>query len=227
MTKILRLAVPLALAGVLLTAGVQLGTGRNLHKSPVTNQTGSARTAVAASEPPETDNALRPHPSPTPPPPPPTPHAAPKPAAPVEGAFVRAPAPPPPAPPKPPPPPRIVVGSTQQAYINSDRGSAGLRGLTWSSCLAAVAARQARAMASAGQIYHGSGVQQDWACGLGSVQTGENVGVWGGGVNDAAINSLFMGSAPHRANIMGPYHYVGTAWAVAANGAAYIAVEFA
>lgn len=82
-------------------------------------------------------------------------------------------------------------------------------------------------MAGAGQIFHGSGVNQDWGCHLGSRQTGENVGVWGAGANDGAINSLFMASAPHRANIMGPYHYVGTAWVVGANGNGYIAVEFA
>jgi len=37
---------------------------------------------------------------------------------------------------------------------------------------------------------------------------------------------MFMNSAEHRANILGPYRYVATAWAVAPNGAAYIAVEF-
>jgi hypothetical protein len=37
---------------------------------------------------------------------------------------------------------------------------------------------------------------------------------------------MFMASGDHRANIMGPYHFVATAWAVAANGFAYIAVEF-
>jgi uncharacterized protein YkwD len=37
---------------------------------------------------------------------------------------------------------------------------------------------------------------------------------------------MFMNSAGHRANILGPYHYVGTAWVVAPNGYGYIAVEF-
>jgi uncharacterized protein YkwD len=35
-----------------------------------------------------------------------------------------------------------------------------------------------------------------------------------------------MGDAPHRANILGPYHYVGVAWVLGANGSAYLAVEF-
>jgi uncharacterized protein YkwD len=37
---------------------------------------------------------------------------------------------------------------------------------------------------------------------------------------------MFMNSPEHRANILGPYHYVATAWVVAPNGYAYIAVEF-
>jgi uncharacterized protein YkwD len=159
-----------------------------------------------------------------------------QPAAPVAAATVVAlksappavaPAPPvPPAPPAP-APPAIVVGSGQQALINQDRAAAGLPPLNWSGCLASIAAGQANAMAASGSIFHGNGVQQDWGCGLGSSQTGENVGVWGSGINDAGINQLFMASAPHRANIMGPYHYVGTAWVVSSSGKGYIAVEFA
>ena len=80
-------------------------------------------------------------------------------------------------------------------------------------------------MAAAGAISHAGGANQDLGCGLGQ-QAGENVGFWSGGINDPQLNSMFMNSAGHRANIMGPYHYVGTAWTVAANGAAYIAVEF-
>ncbi len=82
-------------------------------------------------------------------------------------------------------------------------------------------------MAATGSIFHGNGVNQDFGCGLGSRQTGENVGYWSGGINDAQLNTMFMNSPEHRANIMGPYHYVGTAWAVARNGYGYITVEFA
>jgi len=122
--------------------------------------------------------------------------------------------------------PPLVIGSAQQSLINQDRASAGLPPLSWSGCLAGIAGGQAQAMAAAGTIFHGNGVQRDWSCGLNSAQTGENVGVWGAGINDAGINQLFMGSAGHRANILGPYHYVGTAWVVS-GGKGYIAVEFA
>jgi uncharacterized protein YkwD len=123
-------------------------------------------------------------------------------------------------------PQAIVIGSAQQALINSDRAAAGLPPLQWSSCLAGVAYSNAVRMANAGAISHAGGVSADFGCGLGSAQTGENVGYWSGGINDAQLNTMFMNSPGHRANIMGPYRYVGTAWKVAANGAAYIAVEF-
>jgi len=151
-----------------------------------------------------------PEPSPTPPP-------AVAPAAPAAAAPAR------PAPR--PAPPAIVVGSTQQALINQDRAANGLGPLTWSSCLYSVAKSNAARMAAAGAISHANGPQVDLTCGLGN-QAGENVGWWSAGINDTQLNTMFMNSAGHRANILGPYHYVATAWVVAPNGAGYIAVEF-
>lgn len=121
----------------------------------------------------------------------------------------------------------IVIGSTQQALINRDRASAGLGPLTWNSCLASVAVSNAVRLSRQGWVppYHTNGPQVDLGCRLGN-QAGENVGYWSGGINDSQLNTMFMNSPEHRANIMGPYHYVGTAWAVGAGGAAYIAVEF-
>lgn len=162
------------------------------------------------------DHSNRPYFPPTPPPAPPV-DAAPA-AAGNATTVVSAPAPLP-------APPPVVVGSTQQAYINADRAGAGLGPLTWNSCLAGIAYQSALRMANQGFISHAGGSSQDLGCGLGG-QAGENVGYWTGGVNDAQLNSMFMGSGDHRANIMGPYHYVASAWAVASNGYAYIAVEF-
>ncbi|HEY8810997.1 MAG TPA: CAP domain-containing protein [Candidatus Dormibacteraeota bacterium] len=127
--------------------------------------------------------------------------------------------------PRPAAPPAIVVGSTQQALINQDRAAAGLGPLNWSSCLAGIAYQNALRMANAGAISHAGGANADLGCGLGN-QGGENVGYWSGGINDSQLNTMFMNSAGHRANIMGPYHYVGTSWVRAANGYGYIAVEF-
>lgn len=123
------------------------------------------------------------------------------------------------------PRPPLVIGSYQQVLINGDRARAGLGPLTWSSCLLSVAVANARRMAAQGYISHTNGAYADLNCHLG-FQGGENVGWWSGGINDVQLNSMFMASPDHRANIMGPYHYVASAWAVASNGYAYIAVEF-
>jgi uncharacterized protein YkwD len=80
-------------------------------------------------------------------------------------------------------------------------------------------------MAAQGFISHTNGPTVDLGCRLGNF-AGENVGYWTGGVNDAQLNTMFMNSPDHRANIMGPYRYVATAWVKASNGVAYIAVEF-
>jgi uncharacterized protein YkwD len=119
----------------------------------------------------------------------------------------------------------IVIGSTQQALINQDRARYGLRPLTWSSCLASVAISNAARMAAANRMWHANGVYSDLACHLGN-RTGENIGYWSGGVADSRLNTMFMNSPEHKANILGPYRYVATAWRVASNGTAYIAVEF-
>jgi len=74
-------------------------------------------------------------------------------------------------------------------------------------------------------LSHTNGPQVDLTCGLGH-QAGENIGYWSAGINDTRLNSMFMASPEHYANIMGPYHYVATAWVVAPNGYGYIAVEF-
>ena len=129
------------------------------------------------------------------------------------------------APARPAAPPAIVVGSTQQAMINADRARNGLGPLTWNGCLYNVAVANARRIAAQGYLSHTNGPSADLACGLGH-QGGENIGWYSGGINDSWMNSKFMASPEHYANIMGPYHYVATAWVVAPNGYGYIAVEF-
>ena len=124
-----------------------------------------------------------------------------------------------------PPPPRATGGSGQSGLINQDRAAAGLAPLRWSGCLAAIALQNATRMAAQGFISHTNGPTLDLGCGLGT-RAGENVGYLSNGVNDAQMNAMFMASPEHRANILGPYHYVGVSWVVAPNGFAYVAVEF-
>jgi len=147
------------------------------------------------------------------------PSPAPDPAPPVAAGGSRAPAPPAAA------APSIVVGSTQQALINQDRAANGLGPLTWSGCLYNVAVSNARRIAAQQYLSHTNGPSMDLTCGLGR-QAGENIGYWSGGINDPQLNTMFMNSPDHRANILGPYRYVATAWVVGSNGYGYIAVEF-
>jgi uncharacterized protein YkwD len=151
----------------------------------------------------------------------PTPSAPPQPVA---GRAPQGPARPKPAP-APAAPPQVAVGTGQWGLINQDRHAAGLAPLQWSPCLANVATGQAARMAVQGYISHANGRSLDLACHLGP-RASESIGFQGGGINDAAMNAWFMGDPLHRANIMGPYHYVGVAWVTAPNGTAYLAVEF-
>jgi uncharacterized protein YkwD len=153
----------------------------------------------------------------------PTPIPTPTPAPPaVAPPAVRMPAP---AAPRPVPPAPPAIGSQQQALINGDRTGAGLSPLVWNPCLAGIAYQNAGRMAAQGYISHTNGPRLDLGCHLGN-RAGENVGYTSGGVNDSQLNTLFVNSPEHRANIMGPYHFVGTSWVVAPNGYGYVAVEF-
>ena len=120
---------------------------------------------------------------------------------------------------------RVALGTGQWGLINQDRQRAGLAPLLWNDCLATIAKQQAARMASQGYISHANGRTLDLGCHLGT-RTGENIGFQSGSINDAAMNTWFMGDAPHRANILGPYHYVGVAWVWGNNRTAYLAVEF-
>jgi len=98
--------------------------------------------------------------------------------------------------------------------------------LTWSTCLYNVARYEAAHLATPGvNFQHYDGVSRDLACRLGG-QVGENIGWYSGGINDSKLNTMFLNSPEHKANILGPYQYVATAWAVRSDGRAYIEVEF-
>jgi uncharacterized protein YkwD len=178
------------------------------HNTTAYSQIAARTPVVVASSPlPKLDSGAYQHLVPTPPPPPPPQAAAAGSRAAGGGG--------------------IVVRTTQQQLINQDRAAAGLGPLSWSDCLYSVAASNAGRLSRQGWTapYHTNGPSQDLGCGLGH-QAGENVGYWSAGVNDSKLNTMFMNSAEHHANIMGPYRYVATAWAVAPNGYAYVAVEF-
>jgi DNA-binding CsgD family transcriptional regulator/uncharacterized protein YkwD len=119
---------------------------------------------------------------------------------------------------------RTQVGSTLQALINRDRAAAGLPPLAWKDCLAAVALLNAQRMAAQGYVSTTNGVVLDRECRLGSIPPAEDLSYWST-INDGAANSLFLANPVQRGNILGPFHYIGTAWAVSPTGIAFIAVE--
>lgn len=118
------------------------------------------------------------------------------------------------------------TGSPLQTLINQDRAAAGLPPLAWSDCLASVAQQNAQRIANQGFLSHTDGPTVDLTCGTGATSAGENIAYISSGIDDAQVNTMYMNSAPHKANILGNYNYVGTAWVVAPNGYGYNAEEF-
>jgi uncharacterized protein YkwD len=208
------------LGAIVLFLAVAFGTASVLRQNPTTSLASNRTVAAAAQAEVASGVATRvatPSSSPTASPKPRPSATRPVAAAPVRRAVPQSTA--------------VVIVSTQQALINQDRARYGLRPLKWSSCLASIAYSNALRMANQGFISHTNGPTRDLGCGLG-YHAGENVGYWsGGGLTqvqlDYKLNTMFMNSPDHRANILSSYYrYVGTAWKTGANGAHYIAVEF-
>ena len=110
------------------------------------------------------------------------------------------------------------------SFINSQRAGSGLPSLGSHAGLAGVAARHAAEMASAGKLFHSSNLGAKVSSVLAWQGVGENVGV---GTSMAAVNSMFMQSAAHRANILGNYDLVGIGTATSADGRLWVTQVFA
>ena len=109
---------------------------------------------------------------------------------------------------------------TMVGRINSSRSAAGLAPLETYWDLTDDAVAHSGRMLDRGEIYHNTA--------LGSVtgvwqSLGENVGM---GVDLAALQSAFMASAGHRANILGDYNYVGVGIKTDSGGVNWVTVVF-
>lgn len=109
---------------------------------------------------------------------------------------------------------------TMVGRINSSRSAAGLAPLETYWDLTDDAVAHSGRMLDRGEIYHNTA--------LGSVTgvwqgLGENVGM---GVDLAALQSAFMASAAHRANILGDYNYVGVGIKTDSGGVNWVTVVF-
>jgi len=133
---------------------------------------------------------------------------------------------------KPPPPVSSVGGAAgiQFTLVNQDRAANGVAALAWSGSLARVAQYRAQDMLNRNYFSHtdpATGqlafVQLLHLWGIPYSTAGENI-AWSTNPSMAAINTMFMNSPDHRANILkAAYHRVGLG--VATNGAKTMVVE--
>jgi uncharacterized protein YkwD len=157
----------------------------------------------------------------------PAPVAAPIAASAARATAVR------PAPPKPAAPPVSTVGGAagvEFSLVNQDRAANGVAALRFSGALARVAQYRAQDMLNRGYFSHYdpatgqlafSALMHLW--GIPYTTAGENI-AWSTNPSMAGINTMFMNSPEHRANILrGAYHQVGIG--VASNGAKTMVVE--
>lgn len=107
------------------------------------------------------------------------------------------------------------------SMTNSARASAGLPGLSVSSDLVAVARRQAARMAASHTLAHTPNLPQAVCCWR---ALGENVGE---GSSASVLQSAFMASPEHRANILSAsYSQIGIGVAVDAKGVMWVSEIF-
>ena len=124
--------------------------------------------------------------------------------------------------------PAGAITPEEQAFvdaINSARAAAGLAPLTVSDALTVLAERHSASMASTGTLAHST----DLAGTIGSAypnwtHIGENVGY---GSSVTQINSAFMGSTEHKANILGDYNLVGVGISTNPGGVMWVTELFA
>jgi DNA-binding CsgD family transcriptional regulator/uncharacterized protein YkwD len=123
---------------------------------------------------------------------------------------------------------QIRLATEELNLVNSDRASDGVTGLSplsWNGCLASIASQEAKRLVAPGDLSKRIVAALDRGCGLRSLKTAESVGYWSS-INDGQLNAIFMADPQCRANILGPYQYLGAAWATAPTGVAYLVVEF-
>jgi uncharacterized protein YkwD len=95
--------------------------------------------------------------------------------------------------------------------VNSDRGANRLPGFSWNGNLANTASAWARQMAAANSLYHQNLSVLISSPTYASLRTmGENILVGPGSMSGPTMEAMWMGSAPHRANILnGAFNQIG------------------
>jgi hypothetical protein len=108
-------------------------------------------------------------------------------------------------------------GSYFTSSANSSRSSHGLSSYAVASDLTSIAQRHASAMAARRSIYHNSSMGSEVCCWR---AIGENVG---SGPSDSSVQSAFMNSSSHRANILSStFNEIGVGTAKGSDGLIYV-----
>ena len=120
-----------------------------------------------------------------------------------------------------------ATGDMVQA-VNQDRGASGLGGLAWDSQLHGLAQRHADELAASGYLWHsdiGGWLAAPWMSGWRSL--GENLAQGSPGSNSWGLEDMWMGSAPHRANILnGGFNRIGVGVTVDGAGRVWMVALF-
>lgn len=128
-------------------------------------------------------------------------------------------------PPVPPVPVPVADGWQDQllAATNAARASNGLGHLDLDPALAASSQAWATSMATAGVLAHGN-----FAARMAAVEPGRSAAenIAEGALDPSTVTALWMSDAGHRANLLGPYLFLGVGRAESSSGNLYWVTDF-
>lgn len=118
--------------------------------------------------------------------------------------------------------------SSLLSSLNADRAANGLPALAWNGQLANSASSWARQMSSANSLYHQNLSALIYSSAYAGFHTlGENILVGPGSMSAGSIETAWMNSPPHRANITsGAFNVVGIGYFRGPDGRVWAAQEF-
>ncbi len=124
--------------------------------------------------------------------------------------------------------PTDPVAAAVFQQLNANRAANGLPALTWNSKLASIAASWSQQMASSGSLTHQNlGTLLSSPDFAGFTTLGENILQGPSGMTASEMETSWMNSPPHRANILsGAFNVVGIAYTTGADGRRWAVEDF-
>jgi len=114
-----------------------------------------------------------------------------------------------------------TLATQSLTLVNADRTSRGLPALTSDPTLTSIAAGWSDHLLALGTLVHNVGLGSEISPGW--TRWGENIGY---GPSPQAVETAFMNSPPHRANILGDYNLIGVGAARRSDGTVFVTVDF-